>query len=186
MQFTEMLLKHVNEGQIQEISEKAGLGVSDVTNLLQESVPLLMGKVMANVQNPGLLSKLTDYLDKDDDGQILDDLLETLGLTGDTAQGEGGFQSLLSEKTGISLESVTKLIPLAVPVLMKSFRESTASGSDGGLNIGALLGGLSGGQAGQGTSSPLDMLTGLLDQDGDGQALDDIGAMASSLFGGNK
>ena len=106
-----------------------------------------------------------------------------------------------SRTTGISSDILKKMLPLIAGLVMGSLKKQggnsglldqllgglagggrSVSSAGGGL-LGKLLGGLLGGRRKKkASSSPLDALTGLLDADGEGSAIDDILGMARKMF----
>ena len=106
-----------------------------------------------------------------------------------------------AKSTGISADILKKMLPLIAGLVMGSLKKQgrnsglldqllggltggvrSAPSSGGGL-LGGLLGKLfGGGRKKKASSSPLDALTGLLDADGEGSAIDDILGMAKKIL----
>lgn len=126
------------------------------------------------------------------DGSILDNLGELFGGNGvDQKVIEDGdgivnhvlkdkkpvVEETLAQKVGLDSATVAKILKIGAPILLgflgKKTRENNVSD---GNDLSSLLGGMLGGQS-HGTQS---LLTSLLDKDGDGSVLDDVGGM---LFG---
>ena len=78
-------------------------------------------------------------------------------MTGNGEAPEQAVQGAAAD-TGISLSSLTAFLPMLLPLLSK-------------IDLSSLLNNPSG-------------ITGMLDRDGDGAVLDDLGDMAKGLFGG--
>jgi len=106
-----------------------------------------------------------------------------------------------SKSTGIGAGILKKMLPLIAGLVMGSLKKQgnnsglldqlLGSLSGGGRSApsagGGLLGGLlgkilGGGRKKRASSSPLDALTGLLDADGEGSAIDDILGMAKNIL----
>lgn len=92
---------------------------------------------------------------------------------------ENQVTSALSKKAGVDAQSVTKILQIAAPILLgylgQQKRQNNVSSQSG---IESLLGGLIGG----GKSNQNDLLTSLLDRDGDGNIIDDVAGMLGGFF----
>jgi hypothetical protein len=106
-----------------------------------------------------------------------------------------------AKSTGISADILKKMLPLIAGLVMGSLKKQgrnsglldqllggltggvrSAPSSGGGL-LGGLLGKIfGGGRKKKASASPLDALTGLLDADGEGSAIDDILGMAKKIL----
>ncbi|HKL56081.1 MAG: DUF937 domain-containing protein [Roseovarius sp.] len=108
------------------------------------------------------------------------------GLLGDSAATEG-LASAAAQKAGVDAGTVAKFLPalaaMAQGGLQKQMPDSSIDGmlgmlqgaGGGGGGLMGMVGGLLGGKGRAASSGPdLSMLTGLLDADGDGSAMDDI------------
>lgn len=145
------------------------------------------------------------YLDNSDallNPEAVDDGNGILGHIFGSKETSRELAKRTSKTTGISAEILKKMLPLIAGLVMGSMKKQggntglldqllgglsgrRSASSTGGL--GGLLGGLLGGVLGSGkkkkaSSSPLDALTGLLDADGEGSAIDDILGMAKKMF----
>ncbi|WP_310555502.1 DUF937 domain-containing protein [Flavobacterium sp.] len=198
---------------ISGVAGKVGTSEGETSSVLSSVLPSLVGGMMDNAATPegqsGLLGAL---LGGKHDGGILDNLSGFLGNDDDTDGGNilghvlGGnqenIQNQVSQSTGVSSDKIAMIMKIAAPILM-GYLAKKAMGSrlnqngetpDGG-GLGGLLGGLLGGQAQQ--QAPVqsgNILTSVLDQDGDGQlGLGDavavatkkggLGGLLSGLFG---
>jgi len=92
-----------------------------------------------------------------------------------------GFESALSQKSGLDLNTVAQILKVAAPILMgvvgKQARHIGVQDSNG---IGNILGGLIGGGVG---SKQQSLMESLLHADGDGFIIDDLAGM---LLGGEQ
>ena len=199
---------------ISGVSGKVGTSEGETSSVLASLLPTLVGSMQNNTSTPeglsGLLGALTGGKH---DGGILDNLSGFLGNDDQTDGGNilghvlGGnqenVQNNLAQSTGIGSDKIAMIMKIAAPIIMAYLAKKAMSGgltnnaeqSGGGLTD--ILGGLLGGaqtqaaptQAGNGN-----ILTSMLDQDGDGElGLSDaiaaatkkggIGGLLGGLFG---
>jgi hypothetical protein len=203
---------------ISSVSGQVGTDEGQTSSVLASVLPSLVGGMMNNASTPegqgGLLGAL---LGGKHDGGILDNLSGMLG--GGGVQEEGGkilghvlggnqaaVQSQVSQNTGVGSDQVAMIMKIAAPILMGYLAKKAMGGgltndaaqSGGGLTdiLGGLLGG--GQQAAPAQASGGgNILTSMLDQDGDGQlGIGDaiaaatkpggLGGLLGGLFGGKK
>ncbi len=196
------------------VAGKVGVTEAETSSVLASLMPTMVGAMQNNASTPdglsGLLGALTGGKH---DGGILDNLSGFLGGN-DHSDGEnilghvlGGnqqnVQNNLAQSTGVGSDKIAMIMKIAGPILMGYLAKKAMSGgltnnpsqSGGGLTdiLGSLLGG------GQAQSDPTtagsgNILTSMLDQDGDGQlGISDaiaaatkpggIGGLLGGLFG---
>jgi len=136
--------------------------------------PLVLGGLKRQMDEHGGEDRLRHILDKYGDASVVDDPEAHIAKAanaedvGDPALGgllgDSGHQAagLLDDKLGLAKGVGAKLIPMLAPLILGMLakkRAAAPSSADGGGGGG------------------LGMLTGILDRDGDGKILDDIGGM---------
>lgn len=201
---------------ISQVSQQVGTNEGETSSVLSSVLPALIGGMQNNAATPeghsGLLGAL---LGGKHDGSILDNLSGFI-TGGDHADGasilghvlggnQDNVQNQVSQSTGVSSDKVGMIMKIAAPIVMgylakhamsNGLNSDGTTSSGGGLMdiLGGLLGG--GGQQQPNTtqSSGGNILTSVLDQDGDGQlGLGDavsavtkkggLGGFLGSLFG---
>ncbi len=194
---------------VSSMAQQFGLGKDQVTKAIQQMIPALTNGVKKNIQQKNGLEGLLQALNKGKHDRYLDNP-DALRGSAAVDDGNGILGHILGSKetsrelakrtsktTGISAEILKKMLPLIAGLVMGSLKRQ---GSNSGL-LDQLLGGLTGGgrsapSSGGGllgkifgggrrkkaSSSPLDALTGLLDADGEGSAIDDILGMAKKIL----
>jgi hypothetical protein len=187
---------------ISGVAGKVGTSEGETSSVLSSVLPSLVGGMMNNASTPegqsGLLGAL---LGGKHDGGILDNLSGFLGgddhsdgtnilghVLGDN---HDNVQNQVSQDTGVSSDKVAMIMKIAAPILMGylakkamgSGLNNDAASSGGGLTD--ILGGLLGGQAqAPQQSGSGNILTSMLDQDGDGElGLGDAVAAATKKGG---
>lgn len=187
----DLLNSDAGKSVIENISNATGLDLSQSENVVAKSLPTMLGAMESNSQTDGgsLLSALTSGKH---DGGLLDNLGSFFG-NGDFSDGskilghvfgsnENNVVNNLSSETGVQSSIISKILPMLAPIVMAylakqmSGSSSNASSNDGG-GLGSILGSVLGGLTGGGSAAPAsnasagggNILTSVLDQDGDGQ-----------------
>lgn len=176
---------------LNRLATQTGAGESQV----QEAAPLALASLVdglsSNASRPEGAEALLGALTRDHDGSVLDNLGGFFGQPdlqdGDSILGHvfGSRQQQvaegLSQKTGLDVGSVLRLLATLAPVVMGFLgREQRRQGlgSDGLSSV------LSGEREAAKREAPggMDLLAGLLDQDKDGQVADDVARIGGGLF----
>jgi hypothetical protein len=165
---------------IGSITQQTGISEQQAGSVVANGLPEILGKLQQNNDSDGggllgallggkhdgsILDNVGGYLNGgnfDDGGKILGHVFGN-----DTASVENS----LSEKTGVSSSIISKILPMLMPIIMGYLGKQVSNGgvSDSG-GLGSILGSVLGGGNQQGGSSMGgNILTSMLDQDGDGQ-----------------
>jgi hypothetical protein len=183
MQITDILAK---AGGLQSMARELGVSESEATQGAEALIPAILGgfRKQADAQPTGL-DGLGDLLGQLGGGGLLDNVLSpqpTDVSRGDNVLGEifgsrdvsRAVASNAAAQTGLDASLLKKMLPmLAMMVAGYLAKQGSAGGSaQSGGGLGGLLGGLLGGQRPGGGG--LGGLAGMLDQDGNGNPLDDI------------
>lgn len=176
---------------IDGVSKETGISTSQASSVIEMAAPMLLGAVQNNSQGEGASSLLSALQSDKHDGSILDNLGSLFGNGGDNAVTQdganilghllGGNQSTVANaigaKTGVSASNVSQILQTLAPLLMgflgKKVTDNNVSSTNG---LGDLLSGFLGGN----NSNAGNLLTSLLDSNGDGNVLDDV----MGMFGG--
>lgn len=194
MNLTGLLSEALGSGTVSQISQTIGADESTTNNAIQAALPMLIGGLARNTQSEDGASSLLNALNKDHDGSVLDDLGGFLGGGAATSIGsailghvlggrQGQVEQGVSAASGLDMSKVGPLLAMLAPVVMGALGK--ANQQQGGMDTSSLAGLLGGAHQEMASGSPiLGMLGGLLDQDKDGSALDDILGMAGRMMGG--
>ena len=193
MQITDILAQ---TGGLRSISNELGISETEAATGASALLPLILGgfkkQAQADTSGPegleGMLGRLGG-------ASLLDNVLspeptdisrgnEVLGQIFGSKEVSRAVAQDASAKSGLSPELLKRMLPflaMAVAGYMSRQRQTTAPSSGGGL--GDLLGSLTGGQrAAPGTPARSGGLGALIDQDGNGNPLDDILRMAGKFI----
>lgn len=185
-----------------EAENKFGISKNQVIALLAVAAPLVISYLKKKSQeNSEEADALSNALDKDHDGSILNDPSQAAAR-----QQEGGsildhifggqkatVENQLSQNTGISMDKIGPIMAMLAPLIMGYIgKQKQSSGVTSGGGLGDLLGGILGGAQSQAQAEPSNPLNDILGSvlGGGSQAnagsnpLNDI--LGSVLGGGNQ
>ncbi len=184
-------------GALESLGQQLGTDSNQTKNGVMAALPVLIGALSRNTQGGSGASALSAALDRDHDGSILDDAAGFFSK-GDTSDGMGVLkhvlggkqqrvESGLSQATGMSGQSATKLLALVAPMVLGALGKQKRSQ---GLDASSLAGMLGQERQEEEKRAPQEMgiVNMLLDSDGDGDVdLGDIvkrgGGLLGKLFG---
>ncbi len=177
MDITELLKSNLGSQLISGISGKTGTSENETTSVVNAAAPALLGMLKKNASTEQGAAGILGALGKHD-GSILDNLSGFLG-SGDTSDGDGilshilggkrsTVESAISKQTGVNSSQVSSILTMLAPVIMGYLGKQTKSSGNvtNSSGLGGLLGGLLGSS---GSASGGNILSSILDQDGDGQ-----------------
>jgi hypothetical protein len=192
------LFQQLQGAGLQQVAQQLNIDSGQAQNAVGAALPLLLGALGKNTQQPDGAQALLGALQRDHAGGGLDlgGLLgSVLGGGSGSAQTNGsgilghifGSQSSqaaasLGQATGLGGEKASQLLQVLAPIVM-SFLAQRFLGSNSNADASQL--GQALGQEHQQLQSSANPLASLLDQDGDGQlGLGDVLKLGAGLFGG--
>ena len=174
---------------ISGITKQTGASESETQSVVKTAVPTILGALQRNAGSSEGAQGILNTISGKHDGSILDNLGGFFG-SNDNSDGNsilghvlGGQKDtvtqVISSKTGVASGTVSNIMASLAPILMgflgKQSRNQQVGDSNG---LSSLLGNLTGGLGGN------DILSGMLDQNGDGKlGLDDAAGLLGGLFG---
>lgn len=190
MSLLDMLQQRLGGDAVNQISRQLGTDPGTTQTAIAAALPMLVGALARNAQDPGKAGALANALGRHD-GSVLDDVAGYLGRGGDTGDGDGilghvlggrkeTVQTGLGQASGLDPAKAGTLLAMLAPLVMGALGKAQR---EKGLDTGGLAGMLGGEQQRATDAAPgvMGMLTSLLDRDHDGSVMDDIGAMLGKL-----
>ncbi len=192
-QLMDLITQAVGGDTTKQIGRQLGANEPTTQAAIAAALPLLLAGLARNSSSPDGASALHGALAKDHDGSLLDDLS---GLIDNAQAGPGAgilrhvlgereplAQQELSKASGLDAQSAGQLLMMLAPVVMGALGRTQRQG---GLDASSLAGMLSREREGLSQASPglMGLATRLLDKDGDGSIVDELGGIAGKLFGG--
>ena len=189
----EALTEQLGGDALDQISQKIGADRSATQQALPAALGTLMAALAKNSSDTQGAQSLESALARDHDGSVLDNLNGYLsnpsGGAGILKHVLGGKQSVveagIGQASGLQAGSAGQLLQVLAPIVMGALGKERRRN---GLDAGALAGMLSNErEVVRKVPQGGDLLTGMLDADGDGQVIDDIaskvgGSLLKSLF----
>ena len=179
----EQLMGQLGGGVMQQMSQSLGADESSTRKGLGAALPVILEALNRNAAKPEGAQALDRALERDHDGGILDDLGGFLkapqkgngaGILGHVlGDRRGTVEQGLAKSTGLDASKMGGLLEMAAPLVMGALGRKRREGGLGGGGLADLLGGERE-AARKREPEATDLLTSLLDQDGDGSVMDDI------------
>lgn len=195
------LFQQLQQGQgLQQVSQQLGIDPNQASTAVSAALPLLMGAMGRNAQQPQGAEALLGALQRDhapatgggfDLGGLLGSVLGGGGAGAGASNGAGILGHVfggnsdraaqgLSQATGLDSSKTSQLLAILAPIVMSYLAQRFANGGNPAQLSQAL------GQEAQAASSG-GLLTAVLDQDGDGQlGIGDLLKLGGGLFGGKR
>jgi hypothetical protein len=184
----------LGQNQVSQIANQIGANEQQTSTAINAAIPILMGALDRNSDQPGGADSLFGALDRDHDGSVLDNLGALLGgsrgraTNGAAILGHvlGGRQRSveqgLSKASGLDLGSIAKLLPILAPIVMGAMgRIQRQQGLDANGVSGYLTRERE--HAQQANPDGMAVLGSLLDSNNDGQIIDDVVKIGGGLLG---
>jgi hypothetical protein len=191
MSVLDILNEQFDVSTVQQISRQIGADADTTEAAIVGALPVLLGGLARNAQQPSGAAAILGALGKDHDGGILDDLGGFLRSGSAAQQGAGilghifggsqqQVQGGLSRASGLDPQSMGKLLAILAPIVMAALARVQRGGDLDSAGLAGVLGGDS-----QRADSMLGgIATAVLDQNRDGQVMDDVLRMGGDLLGG--
>lgn len=199
MDLMNMFQQQLTGAVVNQMAQKVGLGgnTQATTSAAQNVFSTLMGAVSKNASTPQGAEALNNALEKDHNGGLMDNLTSFLGsgptenVSARTENGSGILKHLLGNKEqGIvqGLSKVNNMTPDATQSMMQTIAPMVMgmlgkAKQQQGFDASSLTSFLGNQKQPQGNSQ-LSAITSMLDRDGDGNVMDDIGGIIGGFFGG--
>jgi len=176
---------------VNQISQTLGANPTTTSNAIQMALPMILGALAKNASNPQGAESLSNTLQKNHDGSILDGLGgyinqpntdEGLGILGHIfGQKQGAAAQQVSQNSGLDMGQVAQLLITLAPIVMGYLGRKKQQEN---LDAGGLSEVLQGQQQQiQSSGNPMiDMLSNYLDSNQDGSSMDDLASIAANYM----
>ena len=194
MSIFEMLLTQVQPSQLEQIGRAAGVDQDQVANVLKGALPGMLAGLSKNASSGQGAETLWNALGQKHDGSVLDDVAGFLGNSGGMADGakilghifggkQGGVERSVSQASGVDAASVAKIMAMVAPLIMGMLGKAKNQNNLDPSGLSQMLG-TERQAAQQAAPDAMDFFGKMLDSDGDGDSMDDLAKLGSSLLGG--
>ncbi|WMX14134.1 MULTISPECIES: DUF937 domain-containing protein [unclassified Aureispira] len=198
MDLMNMFKQQMTNAVVSQMAQKVGLGGNEqqTSQAAQNVFTTLMGAVTKNASTPQGAESLNKALEKDHDGSVMNNLMSFLG-SGPTQNvapraedGNGILKHMLGNKqasvvqglsqmNNMSPEATQSLMTTVAPMVMSLLGKAKQQQGFDASSITQFLGN----QQAQTNNSQLSGIMSMLDSDGDGSVIDDLGNMLGGFFG---
>jgi hypothetical protein len=178
---------------VEQISHSLGANSAATNSAIQMALPMILGALAKNAQQPEGAEALASTLQKNHDGGILDNLGGFIGenqQTNDNGLGilghvfgnkQGAVAHQVSQSSGLDIGQVAQLLITLAPIVMGYLgRQKQQQNLDAG-GLSNLLSEQQ--QQMQSSGNPMmDMISSFMDSDKDGSSMDDIASLAANYL----
>lgn len=188
---TQQLMQQLSGEGLSQISQQIGANEKTTKSALSAALPLMVSALANNASEAGGAQSLHQALSKDHDGSILGDMFGFLGNS-QSSNGAGILGHILGSQqpavmqgltrgSGLNIGQVGKLLQIAAPLLMGILGKHRQEADLDSDSLSGFLGQQKQ-QAHESNPGLMGALSGLLDKDKDGSALDDVVGMVGKFF----
>jgi len=199
MNIMDMLQSQLSGGLVDQLSQQIGGADREQTATAASGiVTTLVSALARNAASQDGAAALSNALDRDHDGGILENLMGMLSgnvqpqneraangagilnhILGDR---QGGVSNMVSQMSGLNNNQTSQLMTMLAPIVMGMLGKTKR---ENGLDEGGLASLLNGTVSQQQNSNPtMALVTQFLDSDGDGSIMDDVANMGMKFLGG--
>ncbi len=184
---------------VDQISQMLGTNQTVTNSAIQMALPMILSGLANQASTPQGAQNLNNAIEQDHGGGLLDNLMgylggglsapqetsretDGIGILGHIfGQKQGAVAHEVSKNTGLDVGQVAKLLIMLAPIVMGYLGKQKQQQNLGADGLSELLQNKQ--QQIQSSGNPMmDMVTGMLDKDGDGSAMNDLASMAANYF----
>jgi len=189
-----LIQSQLGDNAMDLIADQIGADKNQTSDAVVSALPMIMQALNKNASDQNGANALLNAVTKDHDGSVLDDLA---GFIGNSQNGPGAgiikhvfgpkknaIEDMVSNTSGLNHKSSGKLLEILAPIVMGQLGKQK---KQGGLDIGSLMNLLSNTTKQQQRAHPksTNLVTRLLDKDGDGNVTNELTQMGlKALMGG--
>lgn len=188
---TQIITQQLAGNAVSKIAQRFGISESTANTAVQMAVPLILAAMARNASNPEGAASLHQAVANDHDGSIFNNLMGYLnnpqsangaGIVGHVFGGQQAtVQNNLAQATGIDQGSAAGVLETVAPLVMGALGQTQ---QQSGFDADGLSNMLNAQQQQAEAREPgvMGMLGSMLDQNKDGNAMDDLQRMAANFF----
>jgi hypothetical protein len=183
-----MLASQLGGPVVQQISQQIGADQGPTKSAVGMALPMLLSAMGNNAATPDGANAINQAAQAQD-GSILDNLMGFVGnagaagmgsaLLGQVLGGSGGQNDIannISQQTGIDNGAVSQILGILTPIVIAAIGKFS---QQGGIDPSSIVQSLAGGDGG---NDMIGMATKMLDADGDGNIVEDLGNIIGKIF----
>jgi len=188
---TQIITQQLSGSASRTIAQRFGISETTANTAIQMAIPLILAALARNASQPQEAQSLHQAISNDHDGSIFDNLMGYLGNP-QSANGTGilghvfgsqqpAIENNLAQATGMDQSSAAGVLATVAPLVMGSLGQAQ---QQNGLDASGLSNLLNSQQDEAQANAPgaMGMLSSMLDQNKDGNTMDDLSRMAANFF----
>ena len=184
---------------VDQISQMLGSNQTVTNSAIQMALPMILSGLANQAATPQGAQNLNNAIEQDHGGGLLDNLMgylgggmsqpqetsretDGIGILGHIfGRQQGAVAQQVSKNSGLDVGQVAKLLITLAPIVMSYLGRQKQQQNLGADGLSSLLQNKQ--QQIQSSGNPMiDMVSGMLDQNHDGSAMDDLASMAANYF----
>lgn len=179
---------------LSQITNMLGANQTETSSAIQLALPMILSGLAQNAARDEGAENLNQALERDHDGNLLDNLAELespneitrrtdgLGILSHIfGQQQGAVAQQVSQNTGLDVGQVAKLLITLAPIVMSYLGKQKRTENLDAAGLSEMLQNKQ--KEIQSSGNPLfDQVMGYLDKNQDGSAVDDLASMAANYF----
>ncbi len=176
---------------VNQMSNTLGANNNEISSAIQMALPMILSGLANNAAQPQGAESLNQALQQDHQGDVLSNLDsyvsnpnsdDGLGILGHIfGNKQGAVAQQVSQSSGLNIGQVAQLLITLAPIVMGFLGKKQQQQGLDADGLSSLLQGQQ--QQMQSSGNPMmDMISGFLDKDKDGSAMDDLATMAASYM----
>lgn len=188
MNISELLNSSIGQTIVKNAAGKLGMNTNEASSAVRTSLSTILAGMTRNSQSKEGAESLNKAIETKHDGSLLDNLSAMFQGDNENLQRDGDgilehvfgskrevIEQNISKKTGVNNDKISPLLSTLAPIVMaylsKEKQQSNARAGDLNTLLSNLIGGSQHSRSGGGV---MDMISGVLDKDGDGDVMDDL------------
>lgn len=190
MNVTDLIRGALTEDTVGQISQAIGADQATTNTAIASALPIILGGLASNTSSQSGAESLLGAIDRDHDGSVLDDLAgfvanysqgDGAGILGHIFGGQqGAIEQTVHRSSGLDMSKVGPLLTILAPIVLGALGRRH---QQQGIGLGDLASILTGSTQQMSTGSPVvDILSQVLDRDGDGTAINDVVGMLGNIL----
>jgi hypothetical protein len=186
----QLIISQLGGDTVSKISDKLGIDETQAQRAIGLALPVIIGALNRNASSAEGAQSLTNALQRDHDGSILENLSQKIGQASTIDDGmailghifgekQGGVESTVSKGAGLDPEKAAQLFAMLAPIVMGALGQIQQKKSLDAQGVSQVLQ-----QERETVEQTTSGLTQLLDVDGDGDVTEEVINLGANLLGG--
>jgi hypothetical protein len=186
----QLIISQLSGDTVSKISDKLGVDEAQAQRAIGLALPVIIGALNRNASSSDGAQSLTNALQRDHDGSILENLGEKVSQQSTIEDGmailghlfgekQSGVEKSVSKGTGLDPQAAAQLFAMLAPIVMGALGQIRQKKSLDAQGVSQVLQ-----QERDTVEKSTSGLTQLLDLDGDGDVTEEVINLGASLLGG--